>query len=628
MNVLFIHAGHLTYEAKKATKFAERGVNEKGSFGKGLVCFMSFEEADEGNEEKVAGSLVHEIKGVASQLGEKSVVLYPYVHLLFGKKPGSPDGALKVMGLAEKELKKEGFSVGRSPFGFYKAFELDCLGHPLSELSRVIDGGERKESAALEAEKTLVSHWKILDAEGKLHGIEIEGGRVKGFDFKGNENLEKFAVYEMAKSRASEKEPPHVALMKQLELADYEGGSDPGNLRYPPKGKMVKALIEEYVTRKMQDYGAMEIEGPIMFDYEHPSLKKYLERFPARQYTIITPNKKVFLRFSACFGQFLMLHDAILSYRHMPVKLYEMAKYSFRVEQRGELTGLRRLRAFTMPDCHAFCADMKQANEQYRERFGLARGILEGCGLEMPKDTEMALRVVKDFWDKEGETLKEMAKEFGKPVLVEMWDTQFFYFVVKYEFNFVDNLGKASALSTDQIDIENAERYGLSYADANNQKQRPLILHLSPSGAIERIVYALLEKAYAEQKAGKNPMLPLWLSPTQVRICPVNDKIVKDAVKVSEELEKEGIRVDIDDRSESISKKIRQAEHDWVPYIVVLGEKELKSRKLAVRFREDGKVRELTNKDMVKEVVSKTQGMPFRPVPVPKLLTKRPIFIS
>lgn len=631
MNTLFIHSSKLDVEAKKATKFAEEIADDEKEkhFDECLVCFLAFEEADNGKEEEVSAKLIAEVKDVAKQVGAETVVLYPYVHLLFGKKPSAPETAKKIIEVSEKELNGSGLKAEHSPFGYYKAFGIECKGHPLSELSReIIAGRDEEVSKALVAENKLVSHWHILDTKGELHKLVLKEDKIEGFDFGKHKNLEKFARYEMAKSRVAEQEPPHVALMKKLEIADYEPGSDPGNLRYPPKGKMIKALLEDWTTQKVHEYGGMEIEAPIMYDYNHPSLKKYLDRFPARQYTIMTPNKKVFLRFAACFGQFLMLHDAVLSYRHFPLKLYEMTRYSFRVEKRGELTGLRRLRAFTMPDCHAFCTDMKQAIEQYRERFEVAQEVVKGCGLNTPEDFELALRIVKPFWEENMDFIKDMVKKYKKPALVEMWDSQFFYFVLKYELNFVDALGKASALSTDQIDVENAERYDLKFADKDGNNKHPLILHMSPSGAIERVIYALLEKAHMESEKGKNPVLPLWLSPTQVRLCPVNDELNKHCEKIADEISKEKVRVDVDDRSESIGKKVRGAELEWVPYIVVVGEKEKKSGKLAVRDRVSGKVKEMKVKDLVKLIQKEAGDKPFRMLPVPRKLTERPTFVA
>jgi len=184
--------------------------------------------------------------------------------------------------------------------------------------------------------------------------------------------------------------------------------------------------------------------------------------------------------------------------------------------------------------------------------------------------------------------------------LIEIWNDRFFYFVMKYELNFVDTLNKAAALATDQIDIENAERYGITYTDKKGKKQHPFILHLSPSGAIERVIYALLEKAAEQQKNKKTAMFPLWLSPTQVRVIPVSDKHLKAVEKIASEFEKKDIRVDIDDRTESIGKKIRASELSWTPYTVVIGDKEAKSKKLMVRDRASGDQKEMTTDALIK----------------------------
>ncbi|MBI2529906.1 MAG: threonine--tRNA ligase [Candidatus Diapherotrites archaeon] len=632
MNVLFIHSDKLNYKAGEKTKFAEPlAPKEKSAKLKEcLVCFMSFAEEDDANPEGTAENLAKEIAGVAQSLKEKNIVLYPYVHLLFGKKPSRPETAVKIMALAEQALAKEKYKVVKSPFGYYKAFEIACKGHPLSELSRQITAETKKEaeSTAVKAEKTLKSGWFVLEPNGKLNEIRNENGKVAGFNFGNYKGLEKLASYEMAKVRVAKEEPPHVKMMKQLEIADYESGSDPGNMRYPPNGKLVKKLLEEFVSDEMHKYGAVEIESPIMYDYAHPSLKKYLERFPARQYTIKTPNKDVFLRFSACFGQFLMLHDANFSYKQLPLKIFEMTKYSFRVEQSGELTGLRRLRAFTMPDCHALCADMQQAKDEMSRRFEVSRNMQERIGFEIPNDLEFAIRVVKEFWEQNKEFVVGLVKKWGKPALIEMWDRQFFYFAMKYEWNFVDALEKASALNTDQIDIENGKNFDLKFTDANNQQKNPLILHFSPCGAIERVIYALLEKAYMEQQKGARAVLPLWLSPTQVRIATVSDSHLEFANKLADEIEKQNIRVDIDDRVESIGRKIRDAEKDWAQHIIVIGDKEINGAPLNVRIRKTNEQKQMSKGQLIEEIKKRTEGMPFRPIALPRLLSKRPIFVS
>jgi threonyl-tRNA synthetase len=236
------------------------------------------------------------------------------------------------------------------------------------------------------------------------------------------------------------------------------------------------------------------------------------------------------------------------------------------------------------------------------------------------------VRFTKDFYKENKEFIASLVKTLGKPVLVEMWEERFFYFVLKWDFNFVDNQNKAAALSTDQIDVENAKRYEITYVDEKGEKCYPLILHCSPSGAIEREVYALLEKAYKIQQAGEAPMLPVWLSPTQVRIIPISDSFLKDVEGFAEELEKHHVRVDIDDRSLTLQKKVREAEMDWVPYIIVVGKKELESGMLPVRERSTGEMRKLQLGDLLTTIGKITAGKPFKPLPVPKYLSRRPQF--
>jgi threonyl-tRNA synthetase len=214
-------------------------------------------------------------------------------------------------------------------------------------------------------------------------------------------------------------------------------------------------------------------------------------------------------------------------------------------------------------------------------------------------------------------------------VLIEMWDDRFFYFVLKFEFNFVDALDKASALSTVQIDVENAERYDISYVDLDGEKKRPILLHCSPSGAIERLMYALLEKKAMEAEAGLVPMLPVWLSPTQVRIIPVAERHHARAFEVAEAL---GFRVDIDDRDETVGRKIRDAGREWIPYVVVIGDDELASGELTTTVRSESQPNQpakvkLTPDQLRSRLQQETTGKPWRKLPLPMKLSERPKFV-
>jgi threonyl-tRNA synthetase len=620
MRILQLHSDFIAYKpVKKEVANAEEAEKKEVRLEEVVVLFTAVEEADDST---VAQRAIDEVQTFLSKQKINRILIYPYAHL--SSDLAKPAEALRTVKAMEAYAKKKGIETFRAPFGWNKQFTISIKGHPLAEQSRVIlpTKAEKKEeekiSEAAKAEEKLKSFWYILQPDGKLVPVE-------DFKFKGHENLEKFSKYEISKVRASQQMPPHVILMKRLEIADYELGSDPGNIRWYPKGRLVKSLLEQFVTEKMNEYGAMEVETPVMYDFQHPSLADYLNRFPARQYLLKSEDKELFLRFAACFGQFLMVHDAQFSYKQMPMKVYELTRYSFRREKSGEVVGLRRLRAFSMPDCHAFCTDLEQAKKEFITRFKLSMQILDEIGLSR-SDYEAGVRFTKDFYEKNKDFVASLARVFDKPVLVEMWNERFFYFVLKWDFNFVDNQDKAAALSTDQIDVENAERYDINYIDEKGQKNHPLILHCSPSGAIERDVYALLEKAYKEQQRGKSPMLPLWLSPTQVRIIPISDGFLKDVEKMAEEMETRPVRVDIDDRALTLQKKVREAEMEWVPYIIVVGKREIDSGTIPVRDRTAGKVQSMKLEQLMSEIEKATLNKPFKALPMPKYLSKRPQF--
>jgi threonyl-tRNA synthetase len=620
LRILQLHSNFIDYAVvEKEIELAEEPEKKQDRLEELAVLFTAVEEGD---NTAVAKKAMENTKASLDKLKVNRILIYPYAHL--SNNLAKPADALKVIKEMEKVAKELGLKTYRTPFGWCKKFSISIKGHPLAEHLRIVTSESVEEevvSEALKAEEKLQSFWYILQPDGKLVPVEE-------FDFKGHENLEKLAQYEIEKVRAVQQVPPHVKLMKRLEIADYEPGSDPGNLRWYPKGRMIKSLFEQYVTEKVIDYGGMEVETPVMYDIDHPAIAHYLQRFPARQYLLCSDKRDFFLRFSACFGQFLMVHDAQFSYRQLPLRIYELTRYAFRREKSGELTGLRRLRCFTMPDCHAMVADLAQAKEEFLVRFKLSKEILES-GLELSKesDYELAIRVTKEFYGENKDFVLSMVKLFGRPVLVEMWEERFFYFILKWEFNFVDNLNKASALSTDQIDIENARHYDMTYVDEKGEKQYPLVLHCSPSGGIERGVYALLEKAHRESLKGKAPILPLWLAPTQVRIIPVSEKFLDEAEKLMNQIESNNIRVDVDDRPLSLGKKVRAAEKEWINYVIVIGEKELKSDVLPVRDRKAGKkARNMKLQELINEIKAETEDKPFKPLTLPKLLSKRPQF--
>lgn len=664
MRLLQLHSDFIEYEPiSKEIKNAEDNISRsKTRLEDIVVAFIAIENGDDNKDVITA---IQDLKKYLDTIQANRLLLYPYAHLSSDLAPAPT--ALELINFMEKNAKENIKEVYRAPFGWTKSFNIKVKGHPMAENSRSYtkqssrpvpdhnnsgsldlnisalsstttpsatsgsigmptaskefltpQNNEEKISSALKAEEKLQSFWYILDPNGELTPVKDYKYR------KSQKNLEMLVNYEISKKRSVDEQPPHVRLMKKLALADYEPASDAGNMRFYPKGRLMKSLIEQYVTRKVQEYGGIEVETPIMYDSKHPSMESYFNRFPARQYNITSDNKNLFLRFAACFGQFLMAKDLQISYKHLPLKLYELTRYSFRREKSGEIVGLRRLRAFSMPDCHALCRNIEQAKLELLKRFDLSIGVLNNLGLSTHEDVEMAIRFTEDFYKDNRDFINNIANKFGRPVVVEIWKDRFFYFILKWEFNFIDNLGKASALSTDQIDVENGKRYEIEFVDEDGTKKNPIILHNSPSGAVERVIYALLEKMAKISKSGGTPSFPLWLSHTQVRLIPVAKQHVELSEMIAEKLTNKQIRADIDDRDESVAKKIRESETEWIRYTLVIGDKEMETGKFTVRDREQKKQREIEIQELVNEIKDQIQDKPYMPLNLPRHLSARP----
>lgn len=604
MRILLIHSDYLNYNVKNKTPVAEEieDAKKQGAFDESLVVFTAVEKDDENNPQGIVKNLVKEVIKTNDQVKAENIVLYPYAHL--SSSLSSPKVAVQVLKDAEEALDAEGLNVKRVPFGWYKAFEISCKGHPLSELSRTITAEEEDEE---EVEKK-PSSWSILDGD-KI--IDID-------DFKfENDQLEKLVSYELGTGASDAGEPPHVKLMREKELCDYESASDVGNLKWFPKGRLVRDLLADYVYNLVVDQGAMPIETPIFYDLDNEAINVHAAKFGERQYRTDT-KKNLMLRFACCFGAFRVMADPFITWKNLPAKLYELSTYSFRFEKKGEVVGLKRLRAFTMPDFHSFCADMNSTLEEFSKQTDMC--IQTGVDLDVKY--EIIFRATKDFYDENKDWMYSIGKKIGKPVLLEILPERKHYWSCKIDFAAIDYLGRPIENPTVQIDVESGKRFDITYLGEDGKEHYPTILHCSPTGSIERVICSLLEKTAIELDE-KAPMLPTWLSPIEVRIITVGEDHKDFANELYDKINAENIRVDVDDRDESVGKKIRNAATEWIPYIFVVGDNEKESGVFSVTVRETGEKVDMTVDELIKEVLDKTKGMPYRGLPLPKDISTR-----
>ena len=609
MRLLLIHSDFIEYEAQKKTAVAEEEVIGKDSLNEAIVAFCAVESVDEEDIMDVVRQAADEILATAKKVGSVRVMIYPYAHL--SHDLASPKQAVVALKALE-EMLKGSVDVKRAPFGWYKSFKLSCKGHPLSELSRTLLPGGSDEAPA---KKEVTREWFVLTPEGERKEIN---------EFTGNTNFSRLIEKETGSAVPTGGDPVHVELMRAKELVDYEAKSDVGNLRWMPRGKLIRDLLGDYCLRTVLEYGGSPVETPVMYDLGDPAIFEHAGKFGERQYRFKSNNRNMMLRFAACFGMFSIMHDMHISPNNLPMKMYELSTYSFRHEQKGEVIGLKRLRTFTMPDMHTLTKDMANALSCFEEQ--LLMGWKSGEDLGTP--LEAAFRCTRDFYDEHADWVKNVAKISGRPILVEILSDRVHYWVAKIDLAAIDSQDRPIENPTVQIDVESAERFDISYIDRDGNVVHPPILHCSPTGSIERVICAMLEGT-AKMKV---PSFPVWLAPTQVRILPVSSRNNDFSAKVASALNGADIRTDLDDREESVGKKIREAGMDWVPFVVVVGDQEEESGVLTVTIRSKSDPKKpykehFTVDDLIVAVRSETKGMPYRPLYTQRLLSMKPRYI-
>jgi threonyl-tRNA synthetase len=604
MRLLLLHVDYIEYKTTKATKYAEdlEGLRNEARMEEALAVFIAAERADAVNADEVALEASKVIQDVATKVATKRVLLYPYAHL--SSELASPEIALAILQKIESFLVD--YEVLRAPFGWYKSFSLKCKGHPLAELSRSIKAEAKPEKKKIDRE------FHVIEPDGKL----TPANAFHSADSEFQDILQ----YELGQyvTRSAESELPHIRLMKEKELVEYEPLSDVGHLKWLPKGKLIRDLLIDYTYLLSVSYGAMPVETPVMYDLSSTAVSEHASKFGERQYRLKAGSRDMMLRFAACFGMFSMMHQMHLTAKDLPLKLYELSTYSFRYEQRGEVTGLKRQRAFTMPDMHTACKDMSEAKQFFLEQLRLGFK----SGLDLAVKYEPIFRSTKTFYEENKMWVQQMVREFQRPFLLELLSERAHYWVCKCDLAALDSSRKPIECPTVQIDVESAERFDIKYYDETGERW-PIILHTSPTGGIERVLGAILEAQALE----RIPSLPVWLAPTQVRIIPISEKYLKYAEEVLGEVQKAKVRVDIDDRDESVSKKVAAAGKEWAPYIVVIGEKEQKEKSLAVTERLTGTKQSMSVNELIDQVRQNTNQMPYRPLTLPQMLSKRPKFV-
>ena len=632
MRILQLHSDFVEYRlVRKEVAIAEE-CEDVGRRIEDLVVLFTCVEV--GDDEDVAKRALDEVASSLKEINVNRVLIYPYAHL--SSDLARPSEALKLIRMMEGYAKELGIEAYRAPFGWNKAFIIQVKGHPLAEQLKVVSPRVGEGVVMRKEVGDRFHRFIIIDVDGRSYelsrkdwrGCDVfrrEGGRY--------ELLKVFVRNELEGRVVKEGRPKHIDYMRKLELIDYCPESDVGHMKWFPNGVLMKDLMLDYALRRIAlPWGAMKIQSPLIYRADVEEIKMLQGEFHERDYMLEEDGRPLVLRFASDPGVFPFIRKASFSYKDMPIKVYEEA-ICFRKEQKGELTGLMRVRNFWMTDQHAFCLNEEQALKQYEELSLLFSRLMDEV---IAKDHwVLGFEIVEGFYERYEGFLKKIVEKVRVPAFFKLMKEMTHYYAFKNEFQAIFPDGSNLQISTVQWDVKNGERFQICYIDQDgNKRPVPYIIHASSFGSIERALAAILESAAWMAKEGKLPMLPLWLSPEQVRIIPVSsEKHLNKCRELSDKLEGENIRVGLDDRNLTVSKKVFEAKSGWVPYIIVVGDEELKSDEVPVVVREGSRIdkelrRRMKLEEFIKEVKGKQRDMPFRPLYIPRELSRRAIFSS
>ena len=429
-----------------------------------------------------------------------------------------------------------------------------------------------------------------LDSTGRVKGNAIKLTACNAAYWRGDSNRQTLQrIYGVAFPKKDEldaylerieeaKRRDHRKLGKELGLFMLcdEG---PGFPFFLPKGMVLRNTLIDYWRQVHKRYGYVEISTPIILNQELWHRSGHWDHYKDNMYTTVIDGEDYAVKPMNCPGGMLVYASEPHSYRDLPLRVGELGLVH-RHELSGALHGLFRVRCFTQDDAHIFMT-WGQMKDEIKNVMKLFDEVYSVFGLsykiELSTMPEDHIGDVKD-WDFATETLKEAVMEVGKDFEVNEGDGAFYG--PKLDFHLADSLGRTWQCGTIQLDMQMPERFELEYVGEDGQKHRPVMIHRVVLGSIERFIGVI-----TEHYAGA---FPTWLSPVQVKLLPITDRAAEYADQVAAKLEEAGYRVEVDHRNEKIGKKIREAQLEKVPYMLVIGDKEAESGTVSVRHRADG----------------------------------------
>jgi len=559
MKILLLHVDYIKFKPlKKALKNVEalsEKEKEEKTVEEALVVLTAVEKSDK-DSKKVVEELVKNIKDVAKQVNAEKIVLYPYAHL--SSELAAPELATRVLNEAEKELKKD-FSVIKAPFGYYKEFELKVKGHPLSELSREIK-------------------------------IEKAGKDVEEYNSK-------YLLNEISKTKLDSsklKDNDHRIIGQQMDLFSFSEVA-PGMVFWHNNGLIIRNELINFWRETHRKAGYQEISTPQILDKRLWQISGHWEKY--RDNIFLTEyEKRIFaVKPMNCPGGMIVYRNKPKSYKEFPMRVAEIGVVH-RQELSGVLGGLFRVIQFTQDDAHIFCTE-KQVEEEIVKIIELIDFYYKKFNL--PYRVELSTRPEKRIgsdavWNRAEKILESVLKKRKMIYKINKGDGAFYG--PKIDFHMKDSLNREWQGGTIQLDFSMPDRFELQYIDKDNTRKRPIMLHRTVMGSLERFIGVLIEHL--------NGRFPIWLAPVQVRVLSFTDRNMDYAKEIIKKLGSEipNLRIDADFRQTTVPAKVKDAEIMRVPYIIVIGDREEKEKTLAVRVKGSQKIETMKTEEFIKKI--------------------------
>ncbi|EHP68273.1 threonyl-tRNA synthetase [Metallosphaera yellowstonensis MK1] len=423
-------------------------------------------------------------------------------------------------------------------------------------------------------------YFKILNVSVHHVSPDFQVVRIRAVAFETEEQLKDYLEW---LEKASETD--HRVLGEKMDLFSFHEESGPGLVLFHPKGQLIRNEMINYMRQINDSMGYNEVYTSHVFRTVLWKISGHYEMYRDKMLIFQKDDDELGIKPMNCPAHILIYKSRVRSYKDLPIRFSEFGNV-YRWEKKGELYGLLRIRGFTQDDGHIFLRE-----DQIREEVKLlVKKTLEVLGKFGFKGDDVRINLstrpdesigTDEQWEKATSALHEALRELGISFIIKEKEGAFYG--PKIDFDIRDSLGRWWQLSTIQVDFNLPERFKLEYVNADGSKKRPVIIHRAIYGSIDRMMAILLEHF-----KGK---LPSWLSPVQVRVLPITEDIHEYAVKVAEAHRSKGIRVELDPSGETLSKRIKRAYDEGVPYIVIVGRKEAPENKVTVRGRSNIEVK-------------------------------------